>query len=398
MKKSIYTLALLSLAGWVMAQTDSTTSENEEIKEMKIKMEVIEETREEMREEAEEAREEAMEEAMEAAEEAIREVQEALEEMDIEMELDGEHEEDVRIEDERIIIKGDEGEHIEIDGENSMIYIDDGKDRIVIDGKKGKIVVREKVIQRYQDGDSIWPPHPPAPPGEIHHRIIEIEDEHGFMHEPEPERIKRVSVDWFNMQLGLNNLINTDDQLEMPSGYENMEVNSGNSVNFEILFVQQALNIYKENVRLVYGIGLDINNYRFKNDVLLGYDSLGGLNASLSNTEYKKNKLVAQYLTMPVMLNFNFGPEPDKAFKLSFGPNFGYLVNSHQKLKWNDGGKQKSKIKEDFNMEKFRMGYELQFGYGKIMFYARYFPKPLFQENLGPEVRTVSAGILLGSI
>ena len=106
---------------------------------------------------------------------------------------------------------------------------------------------------------------------------------------------------------------------------------------------------------------------------------------------------MTQYLTVPVLLDFELG-RGDDGVKLAFGPNFGYLIGSHQKLKWEDDGKNKVKVRDDFNLEQFRMGYEVQFGYGSFTLYGRYFPQSIFKANQGPDVRTVSAGILIGRI
>ena len=58
----------------------------------------------------------------------------------------------------------------------------------------------------------------------------------------------------------------------------------------------------------------------------------------------------------------------------------------------------KNKIKDDYSLEQFRMGYEVQFGYNKIRLYGKYYPSSIFKQNEGPDLRTVSAGILIGSI
>ncbi|MFY0642903.1 MAG: outer membrane beta-barrel protein [Bacteroidia bacterium] len=324
----------------------------------------------------------AQNDSLEIVEEVIEEIEE------------NEDDEEIEVTDERIIISGDEGEEVIIDNENRKIIIVDGEEHIIIDGKLGKIIFKEKHGDVMHELDSGISMH------ELHDSIIEeriIMMNHGD-HEPFERKREIVTTDWFNFQIGLNNTLNVNDELEMPLGFENMEISTGKSINFHIHFVQQALNIYKENVRLVYGIGLDINNYRFSRDVNFGYDTLGALMPSINqDIEYKKNKLVTQYLTVPLMLNIQLG-HGDDMFKLSFGPTFGYLINSHQKLKWSENGKQKSKIKDDFNLEKFRMGYEVQFGYGSFVLFGKYYPNSMFKQDLGPEIRTVSAGILLGSI
>lgn len=275
---------------------------------------------------------------------------------------------------------------------------------IVKDGKKIKVIITEKEVHRADHPDSIEKQIENLEIeieglGEELERELEREIEEEIEMELKEKKSELVTTDWFNMQIGFNNLINSDNQLEMPAGFENMSISTGKSVDFHLHIVQQALNIYKKNVRFVYGVGIDFNNYRFEKDVLLGKDSLGMLVANLDEeVSYKKNKLNTQYLTVPLMLNLRFGNDENKMFNISFGPNLGYLLTSHQKLKWDDNGKRKAKVKEDYNIEKFRVGYELQFGYGNLILFAKYFPKSMFEQNGGPELRTVSAGVLLGSI
>lgn len=217
-----------------------------------------------------------------------------------------------------------------------------------------------------------------------------------------PSEPKFIETDWMSFQLGLNNVLNQSGGLGMSNDFGKMDISTGNSINFHWHIVRQGVNLYRDKVRFVYGVGIDYNNYRFKNDVQLSKapDSLNNVLVASENEQinYKKNKLVTQYLTVPLMLSFDLGNGDDDGFKVSLGANFGYLIGSHQKLKWNDNGKQTSKIRDDYNLEQFRMGYELQFGYNNLILYAKYFPNSMFKQDLGPDVRTVSAGIVLGSI
>jgi hypothetical protein len=99
------------------------------------------------------------------------------------------------------------------------------------------------------------------------------------------------------------------------------------------------------------------------------------------------------------MLNFKLSPKNvDEEVYISAGANFGYLIRAHQKQVWDDNGKKKNKIRDDYNLEQFRVGYEVQFGYKNIILFGKYFPKSIFKTNEGPELRTVSAGILIGKV
>jgi len=209
-----------------------------------------------------------------------------------------------------------------------------------------------------------------------------------------------IDTKWNSFELGFNNLINADGKLEAEAGYEVMSVNAGNSIHFHWKIITQAMNLYKDKVRLVYGIGLDFNNYRFKNDINLSVDSGSILRADIGSINYKKNKLVTKLLTVPVLLNFKINPKKisDEYLYISAGGNFGYLLGSHQKQVWEVNGKKENKIEGDYNLEQFRVGYEVQFGYKNVVLYGKYFPKSIFKTNQGPDLRTVSAGILIGKV
>ena len=207
-----------------------------------------------------------------------------------------------------------------------------------------------------------------------------------------------IETSWSNFHLGLNNVLNSAGKLEPEEGYGNMAISAVNSVNFQWDIVSQAMNIYQGKVRLVYGIGIDYNNYRFQKNITLNPDSMP-LMVTEDGINYDKNKLVTQHLNVPVMLNFKLSPKgTEDDVYISAGANFGYLIGSHQKQVWDDGGKKKNKIRDDYSLEQFRVGYEVQFGYKNIVLFGKYFPNSMFKANQGPELRTVSAGILIGKV
>lgn len=375
MKKQILTLTalvacvLFTLPGY--AQQDSVDIEIEAIEEAAEEAEEAAEEAEEMAEEIEEMVEEILEEVFE-------DVEDQIEGRDEQVIIDG-RKIKVIVKEKRVVT-GSQGqdstievvEQVIIDGDH--VEVEEGGEHVIIDGEHVEVINGEE------------------------HVVIQGFDHEGH-HDPQKHRTKIVTTDMFNMQLGLNNTLNAAGDLEMPEGFENLELSAGRSVNFHLHFVQQALSLYRENVRFIYGLGIDFNNYRFNRDVVLGEDSMGVMNGTINDdVEYRKNKLVTQYLTMPLMLNFQFGPERQDKFKVSVGANLGYLIRAHQKLKWNENGTQKSKIRDDYNLEKFRIGYEVQFGYGNFTWYVKYFPESMFKAGQGPELRSVSAGLLIGSI
>jgi hypothetical protein len=283
-------------------------------------------------------------------------------------------------------------------------------EEIIINTKGLKVVVKEKAETKSvnQNGDSIvtktmsieTTTEENVNEEKSKSDIAELRDRiKKHKEDKEAKEPEFVETSWNNFGLGLNNLINSKGALEPEAGYADMSISAGNSVNFDWKIVTQAMNLYKGNVRLVYGIGIDFNNYRFEKNINLSPDSVP-LSLAMSGTDYKKNKLVTQYLTVPVLLNFKFSPKHDNEdyVYISGGANFGYLIGSHQKQVWNDNGKKKIKTKDDFNLEQFRMGYEVQFGYKNIVLFGKYFPNSMFKTNQGPDLRTVTAGILIGKV
>jgi hypothetical protein len=266
----------------------------------------------------------------------------------------------------------------------------------IIEGKNMRLILKEKqVIGKNGEGKDTVAKHS--------FEIVTKDRKERNAHEDEllvAEGIDFIETSWSNFHLGLNNLLNRDGKLDPEPGpeYGEMIISPANSINFQWDIVTQAMNIYKGKVRLVYGIGIDYNNYRFQKNITLNPDSMP-LMVTEDGINYDKNKLVTQHLNVPVMLNFKLSPKgTEDDVYISAGANFGYLIGSHQKQVWDDNGKKKNKVRDDYSLEQFRVGYEVQFGYKNIVLFGKYFSNSMFKANQGPELRTVSAGILIGKV
>lgn len=225
------------------------------------------------------------------------------------------------------------------------------------------------------------------------HIVIDGEDVVELSKKKKP---KLVETSWNVMELGLNELL-TPNGADLPAEYAGMKIIPAKSINFHWGIVQQGINIGGGKLRLLYGLGIDFNNYRFEEDIDLVKGSNPLEYTVNDERNYKKNKLVSQYLTMPLMLNFKSNPQNEnKSLNIAAGVHGGYLIQSHQKQKWHeDGSKEKRKIRGDYNFNQYRLGYALQFGYGDVNIYARYYPDPTFKDKKGPEVNTAAVGIVI---
>lgn len=212
----------------------------------------------------------------------------------------------------------------------------------------------------------------------------------------QPSKPKLVETSSFVMDLGLNAFVNGN-SVEMPEEYSGMNLDKIRSLNFHLGIVQQGLNLYKGKLRFVYGLGIEFNNFRFEEDIDLVKGSNPLAYTVNDEIEYRKNKLVSQYLTMPLMLNFKSNPrDEDESFKVAAGIQLGYLIGSHTKQKWGRGrDKEKRKTRGNYQFEDYRYGYVLQFGYGDVNIYGKYYPNSVFKKDRGPQVALASVGLVL---
>ncbi|WPQ64384.1 outer membrane beta-barrel protein [Chitinophaga sancti] len=154
---------------------------------------------------------------------------------------------------------------------------------------------------------------------------------------------------------------------------------AGKSVNVNIWLFQQRLNIYRHKLNLIYSLGVEMNNYRFARNITYvpGYPTT----IMRDTVSFSKNKLFVEYLSVPVMLNYNSNPtRPSRAFKMSMGVMGGYLVKARTKQISKERGKVK-KV-DDFNLNKWRLSITGDVGYGPVKLYGNFALTPLHDYGL----------------
>ena len=210
-----------------------------------------------------------------------------------------------------------------------------------------------------------------------------------------------VSTNWWIFDLGFSNYTdntnygNAGSYLVNRPGYpvldkNDFKLNTGKSINVNVWFFMQRLNLIKHFVNLKYGVGLELNNYRYKSS--LSYKENGYVpytagvqtNAPFifrDSISFTKNKLAADYLTVPLMLNFNSNPDNHKkGISLSAGVSAGYLYSQRNKQKSSERGKDHNK--GDYDLNPFKISYVAELGLGKIHFYGSYSPQSFYDHSL----------------
>ena len=198
-----------------------------------------------------------------------------------------------------------------------------------------------------------------------------------------------LSTDWAIFDLGFANWNDkTDYAAASASGFlgpgvgeTQFNLRNGKSVNVNIWAFMQKLNLSKHVVNLKYGLGIELNNYRFEDTRVTYLKTPSPAQVVLIDSpSHTKDKLAADYVTIPMMLNFNFTPKRDDGFGLSFGVSAGYLYSSRQKFK--GGEADKYKTKGNFSLEPWKISYIAELQLGPVKFYGSYATKSMYKKGL----------------
>lgn len=221
------------------------------------------------------------------------------------------------------------------------------------------------------------------------------------------KRNENISTNWLILDAGFNNFVDNTNYALAATSIVNkpgspaidknaMALNGGKSLNMNIWFFMQRMNLYKHHINLKYGLGVELNNYQFKNSISF---SEGGTqpytniqtNAPFlfrDSISFAKNKLAADYLTVPFMLNFTSDPySRKKGISGSIGVSAGYLYSQRNKQKSNERGKDTNK--GDYGLNKFKIAYIAELGLGPVRLYGSYSPKSIFENGLNFRPYTV---------
>lgn len=205
---------------------------------------------------------------------------------------------------------------------------------------------------------------------------------------------------WGGVELGFNNFVNSAGKMEVPSGYDYLDLNTGKSVTIALNILQKNFRLGHSNVWLFTGLGVTWNNYRFDKNVNLSSASstITGNFDTTSTRTYVKSKLTASYLTVPVMLEVFTSKKSKNAFHLGVGAMLGYKIGSHTKTRYSEAGStEKPKQYDDFYLNPFRYGARVAIGYRKFNVYADYYASTLFRDKKGPELYPVAIGVTLAA-
>ena len=206
-----------------------------------------------------------------------------------------------------------------------------------------------------------------------------------------PKTLKNIETNWFIFDLGFANFIDKSPTLywlaanpnSLPfypgpvMSPENFTLNNKRSTNVNIWVVAQKLNLYQHKINLKYGLGVEMFNFRFDKPISFREDIV--TNIKMDVVSFTKNKLLVNYLTVPVQINFSPNPTNKKAFYASIGMSVGYLWNA--KNKQISGERGKEKFRGNFNLNDWRFATIGELGVGAVRLYGSFANSNLFNKN-----------------
>ena len=233
-------------------------------------------------------------------------------------------------------------------------------------------------------------------------------------HSSERKQNSRVSTNWGVIDIGFSNygdqtnyantgvyLVNKPGNPAL--GKSDFKLRTEKSININIWFFMQRLSLLKNHVNLKYGLGLELNNYRYKAPLSYRENGVipysGGMQTNSpfifrDSISFSKNKLAADYLTVPFMLNFASNPHTSKkGISVSAGVSAGYLYSQRNKQKSSERGKDKNK--GEYDLERFKLSYIAELGLGPVRLYGSYSPKSMYEHSL--DMRPYTVGFRLSN-
>lgn len=210
--------------------------------------------------------------------------------------------------------------------------------------------------------------------------------------------LKKISTNWFVWDLGFAGYTdNTNYATSEAQGFLHNQgvisaskgdyaLNTSRISNFNFWFFMQKVSLVKSVLNLKYGFGIESNNYFYKSAITY-VDGSTPYTIRGAQTGLVKNKLVASYLTVPLMININTNPGKRKTgLQISAGISGGYLQRARQKIKTTDGT---IKNKSNFNLEPWKLAYIGELGLGPIKLYGSVATTKLHQYGLNQVPYTV---------
>lgn len=198
---------------------------------------------------------------------------------------------------------------------------------------------------------------------------------------------------WAGVELGFNGMLNSKNGTDLGANYSFMANNYGRSYHMGLNFFEKGFSLYKHKINVVTGAGLEFANYSFKNNVTLLPDT-NQLATISTGIKYDKNKLRANYITVPLLLDFNTSKKEKHNWHLTAGIIGAWRYGAFTKQVYQQNGHNvKNKVKDDYTLNDFKFSATVRAGYRGLNVFANYGLNTLFNKTNNPDIYPVTVGI-----
>ena len=157
--------------------------------------------------------------------------------------------------------------------------------------------------------------------------------------------------------------------------------------------------------KLSFSIGAGIGNSNIYHNSVINYHDTTNIAFfenwdSTYTSPSKKNKISTTFLEVPLEFRFRSKPsKPSKSVKFGLGFKGGYLIDSHNKIKFKEDGTRKIfKEKGIANLNRWRYGPTFRLGYGPVSVFGFYNLGTFFKTDEGPVINSFGAGITINAL
>lgn len=232
------------------------------------------------------------------------------------------------------------------------------------------------------------------------HRLV-VDDDGNVSINKKPKR-HYFNGHWGGIDLGVNGFVNSDFETSIPqfegNNYDFLDLRYEKSIQFNLNLYEQNFNLINNHLGIITGLGLQYNNYRFNDKVILDPDAdqVFGYKNTNPDRSYLKSKLVVNYLTVPLLLEYQTNRfSRVNSFHMTAGMVLGLRIGSHSKQVYKNGSKNKNKDRDDFHLQPFRYDLMARIGWGDVNLFASYSMNTLFKKDKAPELYPFTIGITL---
>jgi hypothetical protein len=262
-------------------------------------------------------------------------------------------------------------DEIKKENEPDTVHIRVGNHAVEITSENDKTHID---VERIDDFNSRWENRDREEVQTIHHRSNKKFDGH-----------------WAGIDFGGNLLWDTKYAIYPEGTPSFLETSPEKSFEVNLNLLEYSFG-FSSYFGLVTGLGLNFNDYKFKNRMTITKDEAGVIQpVELPEGDFRLSKLSTTFITAPLLLEVQIPGQwhHDRMF-ITAGVIGGVKIHEHTKTKI---GEEKKRDNGDHNIAPLRWGYTARIGFENLGVFATWYNTKLFEKGLGPEATPVTVGL-----